>query len=145
MVAIAVACQGLANFALGRVRSALVRTSERPPDIEALAPHWLGHMTGSYDHAAECADLLQGLARHYGQDLSEKLRGVPIPPHRNPSDPVESSIAATRDFLWGCTINEPIDAYRWNLFDASLDDESVIRWGRNAVRTVDSSSTHLAD
>ena len=63
MVAIAAACQGLANFASGRVRSALVRTIDGPPDIEALAPHWLGHITGRYDHAAECADLLKGLAR----------------------------------------------------------------------------------
>lgn len=140
MVAIAAACQGLANFASGCVRSALVRTSDGPPDIEALVPHWLGHMTGSYDHAAECADLLQGLAGHYGQELSQNLRGVPIPPLRIPSDPVEWSIAATRETLWGCTIVEPIDAYRWNLFDVSLDDASVTRWGRDAVERVDSAT-----
>jgi hypothetical protein len=137
-VAIAVACQGLANFASGRVRSALVRTSDGPPDVEALAPHWLGHMTGSYDHAAECADLLQNLARHYGQDLSEDLRGVPIPPPRTLKDPVEWQIASTLDSLFGCTIIDPIDAYRWNLFDASLDDASVLRWGREVLERVGS-------
>jgi hypothetical protein len=42
MVAIAAACQGLANFASGRVRSELVRTMDVPPGSEALAPHWLG-------------------------------------------------------------------------------------------------------
>jgi hypothetical protein len=137
MVAIAAACQGLANFASGRVRSPLVRTSDGPPDIEALAPHWLGHMAGNYDHAAECADLLQGLARHYGQDLSGTLRGVPIPPLRVPSDPVEWSIAATRESVWGCTVEDAIDAYRWNLFDASLDDTSVTRWSQNAIARVE--------
>ena len=140
MVAIAAACQGLANFASGRVRSPLVRTSDGPPDIETLATHWLGHMTGNYDHAAECADLLQGLARHYGQDLSGALRGVPIPPLRVPSDPVEWSIAATRESVWGCTVEDAIDAYRWNLFDASLDDASVTRWSQNAIARVDTAT-----
>jgi hypothetical protein len=99
MVAIAAACNGLANFASGRAPSALVRTLDVPPSVEDLAPHWLGHMTGSYDHAAECEELLQSVARHYEQDVSPDYVGS-IPPHR------------------------------WNLFDASLDDESVLRWGR---------------
>jgi hypothetical protein len=138
MVAIAAACQGLANFASGRVRSELVRTTNVPPGSEALAPHWLGHMTGSYDHAAECADLLQSLARHYEQDLSSKhLRGVPIPPVRAPSNAEEWSIVAARRWLDGCTTGDAFDAYRWNLFDASLDDASVISWSRDAAEWVE--------
>jgi len=133
MVALAAACQGLANFASGRVRSGLVRVSNAPPDVDALAPHWLGHMTGSYDHAAECAGLLQSLANRYGQTLSEDLRGVPIPPFDPPQDPVERQIAAMNGAISGCTVNDPIDAYRWNLFEPSLDDEAVTRWVREAT------------
>jgi hypothetical protein len=129
MVAIATACQGLANFASGRVRSALVRTTDVPPGAEALATHWLWHMTGAYDHAAECAELLQSLARHYEQDLSsEQLRGIPIPPFQSPSsEPDLWLIPAARPYL-----DDAYDAYRLNLFDVSLDDASVIRWGREA-------------
>jgi hypothetical protein len=145
MVAIAVACQGLANFASGRVRSALVSTCDKSPQVEALAPHWLGHMIGSYDHAAECADMLQSLARHYGQSLSENLRGVPIPPTHVPKDPFEWRIKATSDSLSGCTIVDPIDAYRWNLFDASLDDASVVDWSRDAIERVDWAATPRKD
>src|SRR3954451_4381925 len=137
MVAVATACQGIANFASGNVRSALVRTTDVPPGPEALAPHWLGHMTGSYDHAAECTELLKGLACHYGQDLSSDLRGVPIPPFRAPNDAVEWSLVAARRHIDGCTTGDAFDAYRWNLFDASLDDASVIRWGRDAFKWVE--------
>jgi hypothetical protein len=95
-------------------------------------------MTGSYDHAAECADLLQSLARHYEQDLSsEHLRGMPIPPVRAPSDAVEWSIVAAPRWLDGCTTGDGFDAYRWNLFDVSLDDASVIRWSRDAMEWVE--------
>ncbi|MBR1122530.1 hypothetical protein JQ628_13470 [Bradyrhizobium lablabi] len=141
MVAIAVACQGLGNFASGRVRSALARTMNVPPDADALSPHWLGHMIGSYDHAAECADLLLGLARYYEQDLSsEQLRGIPIPPFRSPgSEPDLWSVPSGRPYLDGCTTGDAYDAYRWNLFDPSLDDESVIRWGREAFEWVERS------
>jgi hypothetical protein len=138
MVAIAAACQGLANFASGSVRSALVRTMDAPPNTEALAPHWLGHMTGSYDHAAECTDLLRSLACYYEQDLSsEQLRGVPIPPFRFPHDAVEWSRVVARRYIDGCTTGDAFDAYRWNLFNTSLDDASVIRWGRDAFKWVE--------
>lgn len=138
MVAIAAACQGLANFASGAVRSALVRTMDAPPDAEALAPHWLGHMTGSYDHAAECTDLLKSLACYYEQDLSsDQLRGVPIPRFRFPHDTVAWSRVAAHRHFDGCTTGDAFDAYRWNLFDASLDDASVVRWGRNAFKWVE--------
>ena len=138
MVAIAAACQGIANFASGSVRSALVRTMDAPPDTEALAAHWLGHMTGSYDHAAECTDLLKSLACSYEQDLSsEQLRGVPIPPFRFPNDAVEWSRVVARRDIDGCTTGDAFDAYRWNLFDTSLDDASVIRWGLDAFKWVE--------
>jgi hypothetical protein len=138
MVAIAAACQGLANFASGRVRSALVQTTDVAPDIEALAPHWLGHMTGSSDHAAECGHLLAGLAHHYAQNLSsDHLRGAPIPPYRSPSEQVEQSFARALPYLNGCTMIDAFDAYRWNLFDATLDDASVIRWAGDAINWVE--------
>jgi hypothetical protein len=77
--------------------------------------------------------LLESLARTYEQDLSSgHLRGVPIPPSRTPSGPAEWLIAAVRPYLHGCTTGDAFDAYRWNLFDASLDDASVIDWARNA-------------
>lgn len=138
MVAIAAACHGLGHFTAGRISSPLVQTLEPPPAIEALAPHWLGHVTGSYDHAGACAHLLQSLAQTYGQDLtSGDLRGIPIPPWRSPSGPVEASIASTRPHLWGCTFVDAFDAYRWNLFDAALDDASVNRWAREAAHWVE--------
>lgn len=132
MVAIAAACHGLCNFTTGQISSPLVQTLEGPPTIDALAPHWLGHVTGGYDHAAACADLLESLAQLYEKDLSSDLRGMPIPPWRSPSDPVEDSIASTRPHLWGCTFDGAFDAYRWKLFDAALDDASVRRWAREA-------------
>lgn len=141
MVAIAAACQGLGNFASGRVRSALVRTMNVPPDAETLTPHWLGHMTGSYDHAAECAELLLSLARHYEQDLSlDQLRGISIPRFRSPRpEPELWPVPYGQPYLDGCTTGDAYDAYRWNLFEPSLDDASVIRWGREAFEWVERS------
>jgi hypothetical protein len=138
MVAIAAACQGLANFASGRAQSALVRTMDAPPGVEALAPHWLGHMTGGYDHAAECAELLQSLARYYGQDLSSDLHGMPIPPFQWPAAaPDLWPIKTPLSYLHGCTTADAYDPYRWKLFDVSLDDASVIRWNRETYDWVE--------
>ncbi|UFZ05560.1 hypothetical protein LQG66_04365 [Bradyrhizobium ontarionense] len=133
MIAITAACHGLANFATGQISSPLVKTLDLPPTLGALAPHWLGHVAHGYDHATACADLLESLAQFYEQDLaSNHLRGIPIPPPQQLSDPVERSIATTPPYLWGCTVDEAIDAYRWNLFDVGLDDTSVIQWSRTA-------------
>jgi len=138
MVAIAAACHGLANFASGLFSSPLVKTLDMAPGIDALAPHWLGHVTRSYDHAAASADLLKSLAEFYQQDLSsDQLRGMPIPRYRRPSNPVENSIANPPPFLRGCTAADAFDAYRWNLFDASLDDTSVMEWSREAIGRVE--------
>ncbi|MGY3452533.1 hypothetical protein [Bradyrhizobium sp. USDA 4353] len=134
MVAIAAACHGLATFASGQVRSPLVRVLDTPPALSTLKPHWLGHVLGDYDHATACADLLESLAGFYEQDLtSDHLRGMPIPPCRSLSDPIQQAIIATRPHHWGCTVEDAIDAFRWNLFDVGIDDASVMRWTREAV------------
>ena len=138
MVAIAAACQGLSNFASGRVSSALVRAMDAPPGIDALAPHWLGHVTGGYDHAAQCADLLKSLARYYEQDLSSDLHGMPIPSFQWPRDePDLWSIVTPHSYIHGCTTGDAYDPYRWKLFDVPLDDASVIRWSREAYDWVE--------
>ena len=111
MVAIAAACQGLANFASGRERSALVHAMETRPEVEALATHWLGHMTGSYDHSGECTELLQSLARYYGQDLCSELHGMPIPNFRRPTaKPDLWEIKTPLSYIHGCTTGDAYDA-----------------------------------
>ncbi|MGJ4996446.1 hypothetical protein ACQR0Z_18640 [Bradyrhizobium sp. HKCCYLS3077] len=138
MVAIAAACHGLANFASGQIRSPLVRALTDPPHLDTLKPHWLGHVLRDYDHATACADLLESLAGVYEQDLtSDHLRGMPIPPYRSSSDPIQQSIIETRPHLGGCTVDHAIDAFRWNLFDIGIDDVSVIRWAREAIGWVE--------
>jgi hypothetical protein len=58
------------------------------------------------------------------------------------------SRASTPGGAWAGGVGGPNDigkvtiAYRWNLFDASLDDESVVRWGRDAYARVDSTTPY---
>jgi hypothetical protein len=136
MVAIAAALHGVATFANGHAQSALVGTATRPPALDALAPHWLGHLLGGYDHAAACADLLESLAAHYGQVLSgEPLRGMSMPRFRGPRDEIEQGIAmALGPFSRDCQVADPVDMFRWNLFEATLDDASVMRWSESTHR-----------
>lgn len=134
MVAIATAFHGVGTFANGHAHSPLLRTMAAPPEIDALAPHWLGHVLGDYDYAAACADLLQSLARHYQQDLSQQLRGMPIPPFRGPADANEQNIAWVSSPLSSRCQEDPIDAFRLNLFEATLDDAAVLRWSEDVRR-----------
>jgi hypothetical protein len=135
MVAIAVAFHGVATFANGHARSALVQTATAPPDLDTLAPHWLGHLLSDYDHAAECANLLESLALHYNQDLSRvHLRGMPLPPFRSWRDDTERSIITARPPLSNKYLDDPVDTFRWNLFEATLDDAAVTLWGEDTYR-----------
>ena len=137
MVAIAVALHGIATFINGHARSALVNTAITPPTLDALAPHWLGHVLGGYDHATACAGLLQSLAGHYGQALNgEPLRGMPMPPYRSPRDEIEYGIVAAGSgaFARDCMVWDPIDTFRWKLFEPTLDDDAVIAWSQSTYR-----------
>ena len=137
MVAIAAALHGVATFINGHAHSALVRTSTTPPSLDALAPHWLGHGLGDYDHAAACTGLLESLAAHYGQALTgEPLRGMPMPPYRSPRDEIEFGIVAAGSaaFARDCMVVDPVDTFRWNLFEPALDDDAVIGWSQSTYR-----------
>jgi hypothetical protein len=137
MVALAAASHGIASFLSGAASSPLVRPMASPPDMHEMAAPWLGHVLGHYEHAAECAALLQGLARHYGRELSESLRGLPIPafpPLRSAAE--EIIVYAVPPMFGGRDEPDGSDMFRWCLFDTSLDDVSVRRWSEDAHRWV---------
>jgi hypothetical protein len=134
MVALAAACRGLPSFAAGKLATPLVRSMMSPPGVADLAPIWLEHALGQYDHAAETTGLLHGLAEHYGQDLAEDLHGMPITRFFRARTPAENEFAVVGPPLLGKETHNAIDSFRWRLFDASLDDASVLRWDRDVRR-----------
>jgi hypothetical protein len=86
----------------GTHRAITPRLCDAPPTLDELAPHWLGHMTGSHDHTAECAERLQSLAcsrgveREAGRapaDLSVQARAARWSQHE-PARGVAAGLAA---------------------------------------------------
>jgi hypothetical protein len=120
--------------------------SERPPSQEYVVPYWLGHMLGSYDHAAACEQLLARLAQRYDRKLSQAgpdLNGVLVPQFEGPEPgfsaprtPVEREIVRTgRRFPRDSGQYQGFDRYRWGVFEPSLDDKSTLRWWQERQRS----------
>ena len=146
MVAIAAACHGLQGFREPGAECPLVRVSERPPSQEDVVPHWLGHMLGTYDHAAACEQLLGRLAQRYARKLSQAgpdLGGVVVPQFEGsePSFPaprtaIEREIVRTgRRSPRDSGHYQGFDRYRWGVFEPSLDDKSTLRWQQERQRS----------
>jgi hypothetical protein len=112
MVAIAAACCGLQAFA-GRP-SALVRTMEAPPTSEQLAPLWLRHVLGDYDH---------------GTTLSPSHSGLQTPGIMEPRTEAELSIGNAASPLARRHQPEAFDRRRWQgLFETTIENHSVAQW-----------------
>jgi hypothetical protein len=128
MVAVAVALRGLKDFADGPTRSSLVRPIESLPNLNSLAPFWLRHVLGAYDHAQECHALLADLAHRYGNDVAFQCmlkEGGFLEPHTA----AEYSIAMTPKIGAGTgVLGAEYDVRRWALFDSWIDDESLLTW-----------------
>jgi hypothetical protein len=138
-VALAAACHGLQGFREPGAESPLVRVSERPPSRDEVVAHWLGHMLGTYDHAAACEHLLVRLAQRYDRKLSEvsqagpDLNGITVPEFEGrspvfsmPRTPAEREVVrAGLRSVRDAGHHEGFDRFRWGVFEPSLDDASM--------------------
>jgi hypothetical protein len=129
MAAIAAACIGIPALASSRNLSSAVQIGKTPFASDALAAHWLKHMTGAMDYASECENLLTALATHCGNAVSLNFRGVPEPAPWLATRGVEEVVAReTPPILLSRGEPEGYGRYRWALFDTSLDDQSIREW-----------------
>jgi hypothetical protein len=139
MVGVAVALHGLASFQQGEPSSPLVQVSTSPPTQDMLAGFWLRHLFGSYDYASQCDALLVSLAHRYGRPPLSDRAGQPVPASLHPRSSAELGIALTSSPMWGGRDEpNPLDLYRWFLFDTPLDDDSILAWERKVARLVNS-------
>jgi hypothetical protein len=125
MVAIAAACYGLSAFETTRTKSSLVQAGNSAPTMEQLAPFWLGHVIGGYDHAAACEDLLTDLARRYEQAAGTPADAEAFSTRRRSEAErlIEGALPIPLSDTAPC-----VESFRWPLFDTSLDDQSILRW-----------------
>jgi hypothetical protein len=131
MVAIAAACHGIRAFTEPGAGSPLVRPAGSLPDIDDLAPFWLRHMMGAYDHAAEAERLLANVARRYGTNLAPDRFGLltaePLVPRASPE---LALIGGAPPILRRGGDRQAADRLRASPFEFSLDDESLLDWQR---------------
>jgi hypothetical protein len=132
MVAIAAACHGIMSFQHSAWSSPLVAPLTSAPTIDQLAPFWLRHVLGTYDHADACMLLLDALARRHGHDVSF-VNGSIVPGFTGMTTDAEESVAqATSPFGHDDTMPSD-DSFRFGIFDTAIDDDALPAWDE-AVR-----------
>jgi hypothetical protein len=114
MVAFAVACHGIASLQQAAYASPLVVPLPSVPTIGDLAPFWLRHLVGAYDHGDACMRLLDSLARYH--EVNVKLHpGGEIEPQMPIRNEAEESILYSKAPMFGQR-GDPIDgrdSFRW--------------------------------
>lgn len=131
MVAIATACQGIASFQHTAYASPLVAPLQSAPTIGDLAPFWLRHLFGAYDHGDACMRLLDSLARY--NEVNVKLDpGGWTEPRMPMRTEAEESIQYSTAPMFGQR-GDPVDgrdSFRWGIFDTAIDDDALKAWSQ---------------
>jgi hypothetical protein len=133
MVGIAAACRGISRFEREGSSSKLTTTMEHPPTVSDLAPFWLRHLLGCYDHADECEAMLISLAKQYGTRLISGADNKLRPQSIQARTVAEESIATARGPLLDSADEPGIGSSCREIFATFLDDESLLRWRQGTV------------
>ena len=129
MVAIAAACHGIASFQHTVDVSPLVAPLPSVPTIGELAPFWLRHPLGAYDHADSCMRLLNSLARHNGADVRLASDGLIISKDRRASGTeVEDSLGSSIPPFGRDDMASGRDTFRFGIFGTAIDDDALTAW-----------------
>jgi hypothetical protein len=135
MVAIAVACHGIASFEQPTYSSPVVALAPAAPKVGELAPFWLRHVLGAYDYADACMRLLDSLARCHGQDVKLHANGSIIPGGTHMRTDVEESVGLVISPFGHDDMASGDDPFRFGIFNTAIDNDALTTWDEDVRRT----------